>query len=1606
MSCNTLTNVKEDFKEKSLVGENLHSIDESKYSEMEVLTKRYQAYAERKYGFTENLFTLKHKNVPDATATGTITLYSVEYNRPAFEKLDVVVENYKVEESIKEAESEVEAGRMNALNRLNNQGGQFINENGETFDTVEELQEQDIADAQIAGHVSNSQIIIQPSYEDYINHKKVLLKTIEKTISKLYNEKRLHNSAQVTSKIARFNAIKEGLEKDIDDFGKTNDKLALTRDFFQNDFDLINRLIANPTLENVFLAKDLIKYIKQTSDAKLSEKDNNRLFTPKANTTYSPEVLQLIKELGAEISLQENAVENAVDTIFLGLLEKNRESLQKLNPGKSLEEIKDILLQKKQDITHIEATFFAVGENLGSTNNILDQILKLEFEKEVLRESSKAQNVIKKIEAAIPNAERELASLGKKIVSKVGKFVYSGYNYDFLYQRNEKGDLRPNLIGKFSKAWETTIGNLDRTHKKAVFQARQAKDWAGLEKLLKDRFNDLDDKTEFVDLSLLHDIHNDPIYDEFKGSDTVAAAKYKQEIIDKIGQEEYENLVENQRNFLDNYLEEKRILTDYKLATENVQTVAMLSSDARANLELSLNRLNPLSFLKSYQSGRKGMIEYTMGTQTNEKPSYLKYNSVIPKTHNTLGMPTNFFDSDFDMIATNPALYELWKGMREGSLLMNENLIDSNLTLSSNSLLVMKKKFAEEAVDKSFIEIAKEGLSSMTNLRAFVKSIFSAKMPNYEGAKDDVVLSTQLHSFDAQVKSEFDILKTELANIFQATIGDKTEVIFSALPFDIQEQLLKTLGLTSVAEFSTRIPRDKFKIKDLRVFSEEKIMEQQTLNVPLMMKAYLELSAEHKARTVAKNEINIYREVSGNILNEKNSAFSTKDKSRNREVRRQQFFYDKVVLNKNQKDHNGRFFSDEFLEKRGKVHFDVKYFGTHYYKNFTKEEKVIYNSTIKRMDRIDSEIATLISPKDIAPLEVERRELEKRLRILGKDYLFSAVFDNVVNKLAIKVGLAYNVLANIKNRTQGLTSLLSRDGEFWTKGNIYPVNHFVGLNKTRFVRSDYKQEWDKMALFMKQLNIIQDGTNELQKAENKIKEHTRWLSPMYGTEVVEYYNQISGILAMAMDITVPHNTEKNPDGTAVEYPLFDGSSFTIYDNIDGILTLKPEFNTPENVAQFETMDSPGMINWKTNVEEMIRSLNGDYSATGVTQVKASLYTRPLMLFKTWIPRYISTRFKYEQQNIRTGNTETGYLISTFLNKKTSTTGALMLGVTGLLGIMASSPAVIALPVFLGIIGAGMAKHYMNKKAAQNGPIIDQTEPIAVLEQALFMMKAINPFYHLWETPINTLRGKQVIQPAEFRPGVNLTEQEQKDIRLMMRNMQNTIILMLVKLGVQAMMQDNDGDEPKGKEGSAQRKKYEAQLKAREERRSRFNFMENYITGLYTETSLAVEPASLISSMGSKNGLESSLDKIIKMSSGLVAYGHGGDDIQKGPRAGQSKMGNTIRKFALPSLFRDLGHDTWRGGFETSMEREWVTNEGIDGVFDSDFKTDKKAKTKDRSQFKLEYIENYEETNNVNFEDLSVEKQARIKKKANKLAKRQSGNPDREDYDADQNLKEE
>lgn len=1476
--------------------------------------------------------------------------------------------------------------RQEEEQKLREQGRAIV---AEYNDLIGDEQEFDDLPMTTVAPVNNN--VIQPNFKNYLEHKKKLLKNVDKTITRLYNDKRLHDSVEITKKIARFNFIKEALENDIKDYDKPIDRVELIKDYFEKDIATINELLSNPTLDNVFLAKSMFEYLERTKKSEAKEGD---IFALKGKEEFDPEVQALIKDIESVLEDTKNKINDTVDDIFLQLLEKNENSLSKLYPGKSLEEIKDELLKNLQDINKIESLFFTQGTNLTSENNLIDQLIILEYKREKQKQNSKIQPIIQTINQAIPGIEAELKKLGKSFKFR-NKDVY---DYNWMY-RKTNGVADAQLISKFSKHWDDTIRSLNKRYNDDLREARYNKDWAEVERLLKNKFNDLNDKTEFVNFTLLHDIFTSPHYDEFKKGTAQEAQNYKDEIISKIGKEEYDRLIENQRNLLDKYQNEVQLIIQSKMEEEGVTHPKDLSDNARNSIENSIKRISPLSFIESYLSGKRGMVDISYGTQMDEKPSYMKFNTNIPKAQNSLGFNTGFFDEAFNEIENNPVMYDFWQKMRQGILLINENLVDSDMKLKYNSILNFKEGITKESLNKSFKTQLKEGLT-WENLKSFFKNIISAKQTRYNDS-EYVQLAHQLKTIEGEVKNEHDLLKTEVSNIVGTTLLPNTLVNWHALSLNQKDEIIKATGAENEQDFLDKAGvgmKGVFKASDLEVFSKIKVMDQQSLNLPAMIKGLLELSADHKARSESKNETNIYRMKSASILVAENGWHQRQGDIREDELKRQDFFYEKVILNKNQKDHIGNV-SKWVTTELNKGQFNGPLVGQHFYKNYTPTEKAIYNSATQRMNQIDNEIQQTKSTSKLALLNEEKAALAQRIDLLGKDYMLSAIFDNVVNKLRVKTGLGYNVLAGLNNYKQGFITTLNRDGVFWQRGNIYAVQHFIDLGSTRFVNPSYKKRWDTAKLFIEQLGIVETGTNELQKAEAEIKNRAGWMQPMFITEKVEYRNQAKGILAMAMDVEVEHATEKNPDGTPAKYPLFNGTDFIPYINDNGVLKLKPEFDTPENRSHFLAMDSKEISDWKLNVRAMNNSMNGDYTKEGVTRIKGSLFTRPLMTFKTWIPEYIGARWKYKQKNILTGQEETGFMLSSLLNKKTSVAASLMLATTGALGAVTASPIIIA--GFIGSIGLGYG--YTRYIAARNTTpqlLVDSTEPIAIVQQAMYFLKMINPVA-LAEMPINTIFGKELIKPVEFKSEHNLSEQEKKDLRLMGRNMQQLALLMLVKLGIQAFLRDNEDDEPKGEKGSEQRARYEAQKARRAEGHKLYNFLENQITGTFNESSFGTDPAAIWKA-GSEGGIESQLKNIIKLGVGLLSPT---DEIQKGPRQGQNKFGNAARSMFLPALFRGLGQDTYAFGFESAMLNEWDKNEGFDGIFESDYKIDKQTAKEERNQKKEDLIRQYEEANDVDYDTMTEEEQDDVDAIVKEQMKDEFDNPDRSQYDENQELTE-
>lgn len=193
--------------------------------------------------------------------------------------------------------------------------------------------------------------------------------------------------------------------------------------------------------------------------------------------------------------------------------------------------------------------------------------------------------------------------------------------------------------------------------------------------------------------------------------------------------------------------------------------------------------------------------------------------------------------------------------------------------------------------------------------------------------------------------------------------------------------------------------------------------------------------------------------------------------------------------------------------------------------------------------------------------------------------------------------------------------------------------------------------------------ILQDATNELDRASRSTGA-TRVLDvlkPFGLTQYVEWHNQVPQILSILMDIDI-----KDDSGNVTK--VFSGSDFPAFDITDGRVSLKPEFNTPENQETWVNMNSQQANGIKDRAATTIALLNGDYSKLGSTYVKKYFLGRFFMTFKTWLPNQIGLRFGENQKNLALGlDNFDGAYTGALKSKQTSvagTAGILALGIMG------------------------------------------------------------------------------------------------------------------------------------------------------------------------------------------------------------------------------------------------------------------------------------------------------------------------------------------------------
>jgi hypothetical protein len=1377
-----------------------------------------------------------------------------------------------------------------------------------------------------------------PNYDTYLKDKQALLKKVEKALSKLYTISGKNKTASTISNINKLNNLKNSLQEDILKFEKGTVTESVLEEFFNKDIETINTLLDTNDFDNLYLAQDLLDFL----DTNLNIVNSNSMFS---GIDEQHSLMKTINKITVQKVQLERKLSNTYDKVFLNLLDKHFVSFKRLSKykGMTLQEIRDTLLNELRDASIFSNEALAIDKNLTTKADVTRQLARLELELEQEKEKLLITPAINKINNVLEKGQQELKRLGK-VTRVLGKNIY---NYDLFFQKDSSQNKNYRLINKFSNDWFDYKQTINNVYNKRMAAATDAKE---RNLILTEQYNEINSNADFVNFTLLHDIFTDNSLDGFKGGNAASASAYKNSLISKIGKENYDDLINEQRTKLQLFLEKRNELVDKKLASLGLNDYQGLPQIEKDKLKITINTIDPLVFIDNHFNYGTNKIPVQLGTQTIEFPAKLNYVSFVPKN-------TEHFNPEFDVIEQNPILYEMYQAFKEANDVIKDGLLGTGIDLERGQLMHSRKNFRETLMDKSFAELVKNGLGHLLNVKAyyqnlsqFLKDTASVKADIEKNSKE-IKVSGQLITAERIANREYRNTVIELKNILNRNLQDTSPINWPTLPSNIQKEILELLDRDNIDDILTK---GVFKVKDLKKYAVDNVVAQQSMDLPLLLKANLDLVSEHKARVNSKNTISVLL----NRINKKNQESGNQE---GKGAVKLEHWVRKNIYNQNINNVQWGNITEKI---KGEDNYN-KYNGElrrKYYKNFSPAEKKLFDSYTKRIKNIKSQLEDpFLDSSVFERLTKERESLENSIILMGKDYTLGSIAESILIKLPFLAGLAWNQVAPLKNFLNGMVMVLNRDGQFWKEGNAniamnFVLGHPLKSLGNKFSLNNHQEEWKKAVLFIQGLRVIEDQTSELQRGEEEnskiLSTGTFFTDGMYLTKKVEWINQSVSLMSRAQDVMIEHPTQKNSDGSPYTVKMFDGQQFEAHEIVEGQLVLKPEWRSPENISNFEKMDSEQMLLWKVENKRVNASLNGDYSQEGSVMAKRSTLGRVLFQFKTWVSQFLYDRFAYKQTDLALGIEHSGYYVGPIMNTRTRPVAiTTFLGKSALAGLVTANfagGAAIAIPA----IAVGYMAYKIRKNRQESAlPLlksiakgVKDINKKATWEQTKYLL--YTPTIGLGVTTANiatgVLTGKNYIPKiiTDFEKSMQSEEDKQnfKNLQLLTKSLQANMMTTIVSMLFMALRGTDKDDDEKNKEQDAWY----------------INMILNLASNVYSENNFADNPLLMYQSLIEKQGANSLVDNAVKLS---LYFTHlEKDKIQSGENEGDSRTWRQAKKMFLPMMIRNIdkiGTEDYLLGYESLVGKYYKQGSPFEEFFDSDLKRELSKRRAKRADVKEE-----------------------------------------------------
>lgn len=1490
--------------------------------------------------------------------------------------------------------------------------------NGQIYNSKEDLNRDKNEGDQLS--LFNPTTTVATNYSSVIDFKNVVLKEVEKRLKDAQQRSRTNKSAKLKQEVRELSTLKKKIDKDISDLINDPDIFERTMSIFNKDIAFMKSLIATPTLENLHLAQTYIDYFKSISNYSGTNIENTFIVDTSNPNLIDSDVRKELDKLTVDVQNAEGKMVQAKKDYLLEIIDDS--DVLKTMFGNDAEEIRDIILaidkntkeQTQKDLDKFSKYILSADTSMG-TKDLLGQLIVNVLKEKKASTKVEANQFIQAISNIEDKVKQELSKLGFGVTyfSKLpllGKHI-SEVSYDLFYQKTSKGNKTGRLIGKFAHKWFHDVSRFLRNSIEEFDSAIANGDILKANQVLSEKYNWLNDRVDFIEIGKLPEVINNPNFSMFSQYFNQAeSAQYSADLKAKIGEYEYRKLVQQQITFLEQYTYNLTEDLNELMQDHQVSSPAQLPIDVVHQYNISAKRKNPFEFIASHNSGQQGRVDYIIGQTGNQYQSLINYNTYIPKqqmqsynaiTNQVSTVDSGYYDANFNTVESNPTLLEFWETMSEATEWMNNNLNDANTPLSHNSMLRMEKSFVDVLLSKN-TGILNKAIFLKKSTASFLKGLFTKPIRNISKSELDKVALRNIETLEGPVNNRFNTILMALSNALGTKITSSTNIDLNNLTpkaLDIIQKVTELPINTLKAQYG-----DTFNVGVLREALTNQVMEEQTFNLPVMLRAYLDATGTYKAQKEALPMVNILKDLYEDIKAETPQTNKIVAKTQSAIAK---YTGRKQAPNLQNKRVNAEqrmnYWVDKAVKNRGEDNMsDAQYYWGKLGKVFTAEEKLFLKQAKEYLKQLEDNLVTAedavtnfnpnaVTPtsKSLTELEEERDTIKNEIDHIqhiidntGHYFALSAVYDTVASRLTIFKGLAWNIKAQMMNRLQGLHSALIHDtGRFWTQGNIFPAMAFVNRKGARYIPGmhTYKQEVRKAKLLIEMLGILQDATNELDRAKNNsgLRGWTKKANPFYLTEYVEWHNQTPMVLAMLMDQYIESPTLKDEAGNAIKIPIFNSETkniklqgggiytmeygFPAYNVEKGKLVLKSDFVSEENKntwMNFSTKEGTAVYN---KIDVALAQMNGDYRKDAAIYAKKGAFGRSMLTFKSWVGMNYYVRFARDTTSLNLGIKDfDGAYTGALKTGKTSVAGSVGIGaILGLGAIVAGGTAVVGAGIAAGVIGYGAWKAIKYKKAT--GEDAKTMLQLIAVGQAL-VKKGIG-------VPVNLVSGKNIVKAHTFNE-LNLSAEEKQNLHMIINEVTNLAIGMLLFIMYKSFFGDDEEKEPKTMidpiTGATVANPNFGKKKRTDLEQGINNLIENQLTEFLQSATLYTNPMTsweLFTSPASVDGWFKSGKDI---SEAFIKTFFTGPNLESGPNEGKNRILVAGVKGTLPGILGEyLLHEKddevtpYAFGFGNSMKTEYQKNDLIDYWYVSDYKKDRADFKTQRKEYKKERLKYWE-----------------------------------------------